>query len=202
MSTNSVATPIQYSKKKRTAVAVTLFACLVGTGGVSSAEYFAQREERGYRFDSLIPLKPIARALNVESFAQQLNLLRSALPVSVTTLADIFGVSRQTIYDWQNGATAAQLYQEKLRDLMRGTNALAESGIAISGHMLKRPISNGRSLLDAWRSGVAGMEAVSELAKLVLREREQQQTLSDRLKGRLTQTDPADFGSPSYSEHG
>jgi hypothetical protein len=108
----------------------------------------------------------------------------------------------QTIYDWQNGATAAQRYQEKLMEILLAASLLADSDISVSGHLLKRPISNGQSLLDVCKSGESATDAARELIKIVLSEREQQQVVSARLKGRNPQIHPSDFGSPSFDEIG
>ncbi len=202
MNANLAQVPCHYSKKNQTAIVATVLACLVGTGGSSSIDYFLKREDRGYRFDNLVPLNPNLQAPIVESFSQQISLLRAKLPVSVSTLATIFDVSRQTIYDWQNGATAAQRYQEKLMEILFAASLLADSDISVSGHLLKRPISNGQSLLDVCRSGASATNAARELIKIVLREREQQQVVSARLKWRNPQIDPSDFGSPSFNEIG
>lgn len=202
MNTNLSLAPSRYLKKEPKVIATAVLAFLVGTGGASSPEYIEKREERGYRYGSLVPLTPSLRSSTVDSFSQQISLLRAKLPVSVSTLAAIFGVSRQTIYDWQNGAIAAQQSQEMLRDILHAASLFADSDISVSGHLLKRPISNGQSLLDVCRSGASATNAARELIKIVLREREQQQVVSARLKWRNPQIDPSDFGSPSFNEIG
>ena len=179
-----------------------LFACAVGTGGESSPKYFDQRAERGYSFDGLVLSKQVPHAAPNASFAEQLARVREALPTSISALASAFGVSRQTIYDWQNGTTASIQSQEKLRDLMTAADTLIKSGVSISGHLLKRPIHGTQSLLDVCRTGGSTANAANELVKKIRKEQNQLEAVSLRLAARASRTDMANFGAPSFGEHG
>ena len=190
-------------KVKKTGLATAaVFAFLVGTGGEASPDYLAQRNERGYRFSEIKSPKPNLRASNLPSFAQHLEFIKRTFGTSVSGLASVFGVSRQTIYDWQNGAVAAEHSQSKLNDLLAAANVLVGSGVNTSGPIAKRVIREGKSLLEICRDGGSAITTARSLVDIIQREHKQRQVLSARLSGRVSNSNDDDFGSPSMNENG
>ena len=154
-SVNSTQGSVTYKHQmvKKTGLATAAaFAFLVGTGGEASPDYLAQRNERGYRFSEINSPKPNLRSSSLPSFVQSLELIKKTFAISVSSLASVFGVSRQTIYDWQNGAIASELSQSKLQDLVAAANVLIASGLN-PGPSVKRVIREGKSLLEIYRDG-------------------------------------------------
>ncbi len=91
--------------------------------------------------------------------AENLARIREILKPTITELAQLFGVSRQAVYDWQAGKPTAAENAAKLDDLAKAADALALSGIEGSSQLLRRKIAGGKSLLDVVREGgpVAGV---------------------------------------------
>jgi DNA-binding XRE family transcriptional regulator len=204
-SIHSTSAQVTYSRSripKVSLVTTVVFACLVGTGGEASPDFLAQRAERGYGFAGFNTPRQGLRVAPVPSFAQQLMFIRGAMPTSVSNLASVFGVSRQTIYDWQNGAIASEISRSKLQDLIEAAKVFSDAGIAVSGHLLKRPIDGKKSLFEICREGGSAVDAAERLLNQVEKEQKQQQILSARLAGRISNADISDFGAPSLSERG
>lgn len=192
-----------HRKAKRTGIAtLAAFACLVGTGGEKSPEYYMQREERGYPFSEIDAQKPLRGSTATPTFVQSLEFVKGSLSASVSGLAFIFGVSRQTIYDWQNGAKPSAVFEAKLLDLVAAANVFISAEISMPGQLLKRPIREGKSLLDICHEGGGAAEAARELVSRMKKDQSQQLELTNRLAKRVSNAVDADFGAPSLSEHG
>ena len=190
------------SPARRNGAAVALVALVafrVGTGGDATPNYFAERANKGYPFERMDFARAVEVPVSPLSFADELAQLRKVLPTSVSALASVFNVSRQTIYDWQNGAAASDASLNRLRDLTDAASRLIEAHIDVSARLLNRPISNGQSLLEVSRLGGSAVAAATELAKLVLKERSERDAISARLAGRNKTADTSDFGAPFYS---
>ena len=127
--------------------------------------------------------------------------IKKTFAISVSSLASVFGVSRQTIYDWQNGAIASELSQSKLQDLVAAANVLIASGLN-PGPSVKRVIREGKSLLEIYRDGGSAAAAARSLVEIIRREHKQRQTLSARLSEHISNPHDSDFGAPSMNEHG
>lgn len=188
--------------KKAGLATAAAFAFLVGTGGEASPDYLAQRNERGYGFSEIKSPKLNLRASTLPSFAQHLEFIKRTFGASISGIASVFGVSRQTIYDWQNGAVAAASSQSKLTDLLAAANVLVASGVIASGPLAKRVIREGKSLLEICRDGGSATAAARSLVAIIQSEHKQRQALSARLSGRISNLHDADFGAPSMNEHG
>src|SRR4051812_43049267 len=80
-------------------------ALLVGTGGVATPGYVAERGDRGYRLPGIeySNLRGHFQKVAARTAAQNLSRVREIFAPSVTELAALFGVSRQAIYNWQAG---------------------------------------------------------------------------------------------------
>jgi len=184
---------------------VLAFAFLVGTGGYTTADYFAKRNDHGYKFaqiEGIFAATEIASQLDiVRTAAENLARIREILKPTITELAHLFGVSRQAVYDWQAGKPTAAENAAKLDDLAKAADALALSGIEGSSKMLRRKIAGGKSLLDVVREGGSAASAAQALAQTLGREAKQREQLALRLAGRTKPNVPHDeYGVPMLDE--
>ena len=176
-------------------------AFLTGTGGYITADYLAKRSDHGYRF---IQFKnapgeaDIAAQIDVvRTSAENLARIREILKPTITELANLFGVSRQAVYDWQAGKPLAQENAAKLDDLAKAADALAATGIDGSSQLLRRKIAGSKSLLDVVREGGSATSAAQVLAQTLVREAKQRERLALRLAGRAKPNVPHDdYGVP------
>ncbi len=180
-------------------LAVTL-AFVVGTGGVVDARYFQKRQERGYAF-AAIRITDEAPASIPRTPAENLERVRSVFKPAMSALADLFGVSRQAIYNWVHGEQPKSEYAERLDDLARAADVIAAEGIGDSGQALKRKIADGRTLLEIVAAGGSAQDAAHNLAVILRREAEQRKQLEARLAGRRPASEQIDpYGSPMLDE--
>jgi transcriptional regulator with XRE-family HTH domain len=181
-------------------IGLTATALSVGTGGEPTADYYRQRGVKGYAlaaYDSV----PDAQPLPVRTPAEDLAHVRATLKPSVTELANALGVSRQAVYDWNQGKPVAPGNAARLADLARAADVLSMEGLATTGNVLRRPIIAGKSLFDIVRDGGTAEDAARKLLLIVQREQQQRERLTVRIAGRRR---PAasleDYGSPMLDE--
>ena len=160
----------------------------VGTGGYSTAQCFLsrnaknEREEQAVSAESAKPVATRSDSLASPSHAQDLKLIRDYLKPSVAQLAAALGVERQSIYDWLAGKGVSAERREVIRELVFACSKLAEAGIAAGDDILRRKISNGKTLLQLIASGTSAVDTVT-LAKSILEtEQRERRLLAEHLK--------------------
>ena len=137
----------------------------------------------------------------VRTSAENLARIREILKPTITELANLFGVSRQAVYDWQAGKPLAQENAAKLEDLAKAADVLAATGIDGSSQLLRRNIAGSKSLLDVVREGGSATSAAQMLAQTLVREAKQRERLALRLAGRAKPNVPHDdYGVPMLDE--
>ena len=133
--------------------------------------------------------------------AENLARIREILKPTITELAQLFGVPRQSVHDWQAGKPTAAENAAKLDDLAKAADAIALSGIEGSSQLLRRKIAGGKSLLDLVREGGSAASAAPALAKTLCREAKQREQLALRLASRAKPNVPHDeYGVPMLDE--
>ena len=171
----------------------------VGTGGVETLAYYSQRSGLGYSFAAVrMPVEKATRVFMRDS-ASNLEHIKNALHLSVSSLSKAFGVSRQAIYDWQAGKTVAPENAERLADLARAVDVLVEANIGPSAQLFRRPISSGKGLLDLMRESASAEAGARKLVDIVHAEARQRERLRLRLAGRRS-ADFSDVGIPMLDE--
>ena len=182
---------------------VVAVALQVGTGGEQTLDYYKQRGQKGY---SLLPYEPSPdreQRAQIRTVAEDLALIRSALRPAVTDIAHALSVSRQAVYDWQNGKPIAAENAARLADLARAADEFATEGLTASAQLLRRPITSGKTLLDIVRDGGSAEHAARSLLQMVRRELQERQMLAARLASRQRPRLPSeDYGSPVLDEVG
>ena len=169
----------------------------VGTGGAETLAYYCQRSGMGYLLAD-VRVDGVVAAVMRDS-AGDLEHIKNALRLSVSSLARAFGVSRQAIYDWQAGKTVAPENAERLADLARAADVLVEANIEPSAQLFRRAISSGKGLLDLVREGASAEAGARKLVDILRSEARQRERLKARLAGRVP-TDFGDAGIPMLDE--
>ncbi len=157
------------------------------------------------------PSLPNDTGLHVGRFRGTLNLIRrthmgnpgSVLNPSVTELAAALGVTRQSIYDWQNGGSISASNSGRLSDLAAAVDVLADSGMTNLRQLLRRRLPGGRTFFETIHEGGLAEEAARNLIQLAQKEVAQRRALSERLKSRNKTVGSADdYGAPALNELG
>jgi len=183
-----------------------VFGLQVGTGGAATIDYFKTRGSKGY---ALVACacdldRKAPGTWRVASPADDLDHIRKVLRPSVTELAKIMSVSRQAIYDWQAGRPIAAENVARLKDIARAADLFAREGLEATAHVVRRPITNGKSIFDIIRDGGSAEAAAQTLINIVRRELQQREGLKARLANRARPTHEhfQDVGAPMLDEKG
>ena len=181
--------------------ALTAVGLQVGTGGEPTAQYYKSRGFKGYSFGPYEGLSSETGAIAYRTPVDDLSRIRAVLKPTVTELAELFGVSRQAVYGWQEGAEPTIAHASKLEDLAKAADILVYEGVTGSSSALRRKLAGGKTLFDVVREGGLAQDAARSLVQMLRRELEQRKKLDERLAGRKRQTiDYADIGAPSLDE--
>lgn len=133
--------------------------------------------------------------------AEDIARIREILKPTVLELANLFGVSRQAVYDWQAGAQPSRETAVRLTEFARAADIFAKAGAPISSHILRRKVAGGGTVLETLVNGGNVTEAASVLVQTLRREAKQREQLSHHLAGRKrAQVNIADYGAPSFPE--
>ncbi len=133
--------------------------------------------------------------------AEDLHHIRTILKPGVSELADIFGVSRQAIYNWLGGENPSSLHTSKIKDFAAAADIITTEGITITGNILKRKIKEGKTLFEIIRDGGSGHEGALILVGILKRESEQRRILDLRLANRVKPfINHLDIGLPAFNE--
>lgn len=159
---------------------VALFASLVaGTGGVHQTSSLVHSSV----FDSnpFLPVDGMRRRMSsVSCLAGQLLKIRTGFALNMSELADVFGVSRPTAYSWLQGAAPKLEFQEKIWRLGSQADTALSLKIPRINLLLRRPVADGRTLLEAVKSGTDVEAVLIQLHRLSVVELSQPSPLRRR----------------------
>lgn len=173
-----------------------------GTGGHMNLALLALRQGTGYspvtikvRHD-----KESAQSSVQTTVADQIALIRKAIKPSMGDLAKAFGVTRQTLYNWANGAKQpGSSHLTQLDDLSNAAQKLVEAGI--TGSLIgRRKISNGRNLLELVQNGEDATETADRLIAMLNKETKQHARIASRLTDPKRTTPTEVPGTPMLDE--
>lgn len=171
---------------------VVLIGALAGTGGQITVDQVI----RHYGTGSAIPaaLGPSARAQE-QGVAIELRLIRELLRLSVAETAELFGVTRPTIYSWQNGNPISPENAERLQEIARALEPHLQTIESQVGRLAHRAIEGRSTLLQRLAQGADAQAAIGRLTDILGREAAQRERLSRRLQGCSGNRGAADLDS-------
>lgn len=172
----------------------------IGTAGSRYVQVNLNRQSQ----DSLFPNLKVTIDNSVvvpRTTAEDLIRVRTVLKPTVSELAKVFGVSRQAIYNWQSGEDPQPIYADKIKDLAAAADVIAGEAVTLNGQILKRKISNGKTLFEIAANDGSSKEAAQALVKILRKESEQRKLLASRLQTRAKPTiNSYDIGIPLINE--
>ena len=180
--------------------------CVAGTMGLVTPQSLEQRAATSnspvhYEIDMTgvaLTIQPVALE---PTSADDLARVREVLKPAVLELANIFGVSRQAVYAWQDGAQPAPEAAARLAVLARAADVFAAAGVAAGTRTLRRKVAGGGTVLDAVLTGGDAVLVARSLVQTLQREAAQGKRLTKQLAGRKRgPTDADDYGSPAAAE--
>jgi transcriptional regulator with XRE-family HTH domain len=176
-------------------------AFMTGTLGFISSDYVAQRSATSNWAFSFAANQVIITSAIHRSPAEALSRIREIFKPTITEVAALFGVSRQTVYDWQSGKGIRDRHADQLEEIANAADLFADSGMPFSTQVVRRKLVGGRTLFEAFREGGSAQEATQSLIKMIQHDIEQRNALGARLANRKRPTlDEADLGIPMLDE--
>ena len=166
-----------------------------GTGGLPLIELV--RSDIGY---SMVPVVvAVPHAVDMP-FADLMQVVQSGFGRTMSSLPGVFGVSRQTLYNWLKGETPKVVYQERIRQLANAASLFQDLGFAPTTQALSRVLLNGKSFLLLVAEGADGKNAAKQLVSLVRRGDDSRARLNALVGGRRAELSAHDIGTPALDE--
>lgn len=119
---------------------------------------------------------------------------------TMSRLPEVFGVSRQTLYNWLEGETPKVAHQERLRQLAEAAQIFAGLGIKPTTPMLDRTVAQGKSFIQLMAAGADGQETAKQLIRIVQRGNDSRAKLDTLLAGRRAKLSASEIGAPAMDE--
>jgi len=110
--------------------------------------------------------------------------IKRVFGLSISRQSQIIGVSRQAVYNWRNGDEPTGNNLEVLTDLSDAAELFENENIEVTGLLMKRPFTQGKSLLDLLANGESIYEPSKKLIAQIKQEAEERTGLAGRLRGR------------------
>lgn len=178
-----------------------------GTGGIAGKGYMVHR--RGHSHDYWLisvpthpgaQTPPSAKADAVTPSAQLMQKVQAGFGRTFSHLPAVFGVSRQTLYNWLKGEPPKAEHLPKLEQLAAAAQVFAAHGFKPTAQALNRSLSQSRSLIEQLAQGADGKTAAEKLIRLETLGSQARQRLDALLKGRTVRHDEPDPIRPTLDE--
>jgi transcriptional regulator with XRE-family HTH domain len=137
-----------------------------GTGGVESVEFYV-RQVRGYFPFGIVLLRATPEQGTNDTSTNLMKTVKAGFGRTMSYLPVVFGVSRQTLYNWLNGEKEPKTqHQAKLVQLAAAARVFSEERFKPTAQSLERSIGKGQSFLDLVGQGADGKEAAELLVRI------------------------------------
>jgi hypothetical protein len=170
-----------------------------GTGGVEDWQFANARQ--GYSPYAILKVQ-LAEAQDAYApHADLMKEVKAGFGRTMSHLPSVFGVSRQTLYNWLNGETPKEQHQGKLVQLAAAARLFTEAGFKPTAPSLERTVAQGKSFVELIGQGADGKETAERLVRIEKRGAAAREKL-DALLGDRTPSRPdvADMGRPALNE--
>jgi hypothetical protein len=169
-----------------------------GTGGIEGLDFNEAR--RGYPRFQLINA-PIIPQAPYGPYAELMEEVKAGFGRTMSYLPPVFGVSRQTLYNWLAGESPKEQHQAKLIQLAEAARIFAEAGFKPTPTMLERTVAHGKSFVDLLGDGGDGREIAQKLMRIAHRGAAAREKLDAILGDRKSlRLDVSEMGRPSLRE--
>jgi DNA-binding XRE family transcriptional regulator len=175
-------------------VAVAAMTSTTGTGSSNDVSLLKDKLSNGRSYWASIA-QPQSQG-DVRGVAECLLRIREFFLPSVSDLAATLGVSRQTVYNWQNGEQPKEALTEKLNDLAIAADVFSQSNIQFNSSLARRKFANGKTLFQVVESNGSAAEAAKLLVRILETEARQRKVLEARFTNRPVTAPSNDFDLP------
>ena len=123
--------------------------CAAGTFGLISPAYVNATSATSSSYINKINIQDSTSTKKSKDSLKDLAYIMKLTRLSVTELSKIFGVSRQSVYEWLRSGTISLKNSERISSFAQSVDLLTSTDILINPQLLRRKVVNGVSLLDA-----------------------------------------------------
>ncbi|NMG48990.1 hypothetical protein GO613_12850 [Azoarcus communis] len=170
-----------------------------GTGGVESVHFVLSRQ--GYSPFSILKIELAAVQDTYAPYTNLMKEVKAGFGRTISHLPAVFGVSRQTLYNWLNGETPKPHHQGRLVQLASAARVFTEAGFKPTALSLERTVAQGKSFVELIGQGADGKETAERLVRIEKRGADAREKLDALLGDRtLSRSDVADIGRPALNE--
>ena len=170
-----------------------------GTGGLEGEAYYLVRH--GYQRFEIIRKDEKAAEKAYAPFADLMQEVKTGFGRTMAHLPAIFGVSRQTLYNWLAGETPKEQHQGKVIELAAAARVFNSARFKPTPLALERTVADGKSLLQLLSEEADGADMARRLVRIVQRGNESRRKLDAMLGDRKPAAlQASDMGAPSLPE--
>lgn len=166
-----------------------------GTGGLALIELV--QSSIGY---SMVPVVVAGPHAVHTPFADLMQVVQSGFGRTMSSLSGVFGVSRQTLYNWLKGETPKVVYQGRIRELAMAASLFQDLGFVSTTQALSRVLIDGKSFLQLVAEGADGKDMAKKLVSLIRRGDDSRAKLNALMGGRRAELTAHDIGAPALDE--
>jgi len=112
----------------------------------------------------------IGQKIDVRSPADQVSAIRTTYGLNMSELASLLGVTRPTVYAWLNGQEPKPDSLVHIRRLVNAIHEINELKVPRIDKLIRRPVFEGRSLLDKIKTNDDIFEALATLRTVAQKE--------------------------------
>lgn len=168
-----------------------------GTGGIEGVT-----SRPGYRSFVIVKMEV---AVPPEAYAPYTDLMKevkSGFGRTMSHLPPVFGVSRQTLYNWLNGEVPKEQHQNKLVQLAAAARVFVETRFKPTALTLDRTVTQGKSFVELLGEGANGKDTAQRLVRIARRGAAAREKLDTLLGDRaFPRPDVSDMGRPFLDEN-
>ncbi len=170
-----------------------------GTGGIEGVHFVMSRQ--GYSPFEILKVELAAAQDTYAPYTDLMKEVKAGFGRTISYLPAVFGVSRQTLYNWLNGETPKEQHQGKLVQLAAAARVFTEAGFSPAALSLDRTVAQGKSLVELIGQGADGKETAERLVRIEKRGAAARKKLDSLLGDRTpSRPDLSDMGRPSLNE--
>lgn len=171
----------------------------VGTGGFEGLNFVTSRQ--GYRPFQIVAAELVAPAAPYAPYVDLMEEVKAGFGRTMSHLPAVFGVSRQTLYNWLSGEVPKEQHRDKLVQLAAAARVFIEAGFKPTAAALERTVARGKSLIELLGEGADGREMAQKLVRIAQRGATAREKLDAMLGDRKApRLDVSDMGRPSLAE--
>ena len=172
----------------------------IGTGGFEGLHFITTRQ--GYRPYQVVKAELAVSQAPYAPYTDLMKEVKVGFGRTMSHLPAVFGVSRQTLYNWLSGEVPKEQHQDKLVQLAAAARVFVELGYKPTPLALDRTVVQGKSFVELLGEGADGREMALKLVRIEKRGTAAREKLDVLLGGdrKTPRPDVSDMGRPSLAE--